>query len=103
MGWERERYSWDAASGIVTIDTLESNLWGPGSGWRSGKYGGQHPSGLVHDGRGVRVLMGVHASCDFGLGSGGLSCKSVYCRASNSTRVGGTHQPRRAGKTVMGA
>ena len=30
MGWERERYSWDAASGIVTIDTLESNLWGPG-------------------------------------------------------------------------
>ena len=34
MGWERERYSWDAASGIVTIDTLDSNLWGPGSGWR---------------------------------------------------------------------
>ena len=34
MGWERERYSWDAATGIVTIDTLESNLWGPGSGWR---------------------------------------------------------------------
>jgi hypothetical protein len=34
MGCERERYSWDAASGIVTIDTLESNLRGPGSGWR---------------------------------------------------------------------
>jgi hypothetical protein len=34
MGWERERYSWDAESGTVTIDTLESNLWGPGSGWR---------------------------------------------------------------------
>ena len=34
MGWERERYSWEVASGIVTIDTLESNLWGPGSGWR---------------------------------------------------------------------
>jgi hypothetical protein len=33
VGWERERYSWDAAAGIVTIDTLESNLWGPGSGW----------------------------------------------------------------------
>jgi hypothetical protein len=28
MGWERERYSWGAASGIVTIDTLESNLRG---------------------------------------------------------------------------
>lgn len=34
MGWERERYSWDATAGTVSIDTLESNLWGPGSGWR---------------------------------------------------------------------
>ncbi|HET8959760.1 SRPBCC family protein [Nocardioides sp.] len=34
LGWERERYSWDAATGTVTIDTLDSNLWAPGSGWR---------------------------------------------------------------------
>ncbi|MGY2875830.1 hypothetical protein ACVW00_003020 [Marmoricola sp. URHA0025 HA25] len=34
MGWERERYTWDAAAGTVAIDTLESNLWAPGSGWR---------------------------------------------------------------------
>jgi hypothetical protein len=34
LGWERERYSWDAAAGTVTINTLDSNLWGPGSGWR---------------------------------------------------------------------
>src|ERR1700742_470893 len=34
MGWEHERYSWNAADGLVTIDTLDSNLWGPGSGWR---------------------------------------------------------------------
>jgi hypothetical protein len=34
MGWERERYSWDATAGTVAIDTLDSNLWGPGSGWR---------------------------------------------------------------------
>jgi hypothetical protein len=34
MGWERERYSWDAAAGTVTIDTLDSNLWASGSGWR---------------------------------------------------------------------
>jgi len=34
MGWEHERYSWDAAAGTVTIETLDSNLWGPGSGWR---------------------------------------------------------------------
>jgi len=34
MGWERERYSWDAEAGTVSIETLDSNLWGPGSGWR---------------------------------------------------------------------
>jgi hypothetical protein len=34
MGWERERYSWDDVAGTVAIDTLDSNLWGPGSGWR---------------------------------------------------------------------
>ena len=34
MGWERERYSWDAEAGTITIDTLDSNLWGPGSQWR---------------------------------------------------------------------
>jgi hypothetical protein len=33
LGWERERYAWDAAAGTVTVETLESNLWGPGSGW----------------------------------------------------------------------
>lgn len=33
VAWERERYSWNAATGIVTIETLDSNLWGPGSGW----------------------------------------------------------------------
>ena len=31
--WERERYSWDAATGAVAIETLESNTWGPGSRW----------------------------------------------------------------------
>jgi hypothetical protein len=34
IGWERERYAWDAAAGTVTVDTLDSNLWGPTSGWR---------------------------------------------------------------------
>lgn len=34
MGWERERYSWDAAAGSITIETLDSNLWAVGSGWR---------------------------------------------------------------------
>ena len=34
MGWERSHYTWDAAAGTVNVDTVESNLWGPGSGWR---------------------------------------------------------------------
>ena len=33
MGWERERYSWDPTASTVTVDTLESNLWAPGSRW----------------------------------------------------------------------
>lgn len=33
MAWERERYTWDVNAGSVTIETLDSNLWGPGSGW----------------------------------------------------------------------
>jgi hypothetical protein len=31
--WERERYTWDVASGAVAIETLDSNTWGPGSRW----------------------------------------------------------------------
>ena len=31
--WERERYSWDAAARTVAVETLESNVWGPGSRW----------------------------------------------------------------------
>lgn len=34
QGWERERYTWDADTNTITIETLDSNLWGPGSGWR---------------------------------------------------------------------
>jgi hypothetical protein len=34
MAWERERYSWDVSAGTVEVETLDSNLWGPGSGWR---------------------------------------------------------------------
>jgi hypothetical protein len=31
--WEREKYSWDIAAGTVTVETLDSNTWGPGSRW----------------------------------------------------------------------
>ena len=33
VGWERERYDWEAAAGTVTAVTTDSNLWGPGSRW----------------------------------------------------------------------
>jgi hypothetical protein len=33
IGWERERYVWDAAAGTVSAVTNDSNLWGPGSRW----------------------------------------------------------------------
>jgi YD repeat-containing protein len=33
VGWERERYTWDAAAGRVSATTTDSNIWGPGSGW----------------------------------------------------------------------
>lgn len=33
IGWERERYDWDAAAGTITAVTTDSNLWGPGSRW----------------------------------------------------------------------
>ena len=31
--WEREKYSWDASKGTVSVETLDSNTWGPGSRW----------------------------------------------------------------------
>jgi hypothetical protein len=31
--WERERYTWDAATGTVSVETMDSNTWGPGSRW----------------------------------------------------------------------
>src|ERR1700704_3112585 len=31
--WEREKYTWDAATGTVAVETIDSNTWGPGSRW----------------------------------------------------------------------
>jgi hypothetical protein len=33
IGWERERYSWNADAGTVAAETTDSNIWGPGSRW----------------------------------------------------------------------
>ena len=31
--WEREKYTWDATQRTVGVETLDSNIWGPGSRW----------------------------------------------------------------------
>lgn len=31
--WERERYTWDAIAGTVSVETTDSNIWGAGSRW----------------------------------------------------------------------
>lgn len=31
--WERERYTWDASTGHITAETIDSNTWGTGSRW----------------------------------------------------------------------
>lgn len=31
--WEREKYTWDTATGHITAETIDSNTWGPGSRW----------------------------------------------------------------------
>ena len=33
LAWERQRYTWDAATGTVSAVTLNSNIWARGSGW----------------------------------------------------------------------
>lgn len=33
LAWERNRYEWDPAAGTVTVQTIESNSWAPGSRW----------------------------------------------------------------------
>ncbi len=33
IGWERERYDWDAQAGTISAVTTESNLWKPPSRW----------------------------------------------------------------------
>ena len=50
MGWERSHYTWDTTARTVTVDTVESNLWAPGSGWRYELT----PAG---DGTDVRVMV----------------------------------------------
>jgi len=72
--WERERYTWDAATRAVTIETLGSNTWGPGSRWEyrltPGATGGTTiDATVVRNGKGLKGrLIGIGLS----LTGGGL-------------------------------
>ena len=33
LAWERNRYDWEADAGRVTVQTIESDSWRPGSRW----------------------------------------------------------------------
>jgi hypothetical protein len=33
LAWERSRYEWSEQDGHLVVKTLESDSWGPGSGW----------------------------------------------------------------------
>jgi hypothetical protein len=43
LAWERSRYEWSEQDGHVAVKTLESDSWGPGSGWDYAL--GDRPSG----------------------------------------------------------
>lgn len=38
LAWERNRYDWDQAAGTVTVKTVESDSWAPGSRWQYGLH-----------------------------------------------------------------
>jgi hypothetical protein len=62
LAWERNRYDWNAAAGEVTVTTVESDTWAPGSQWRyrllSTPGGGTEVQvTVVRTGRGPRGML----------------------------------------------
>jgi hypothetical protein len=59
LAWERNRYEWNAGAGEVTVTSVESDTWAPGSQWhyqvQPGVAGGtQVDVMVVRNGRGLR-------------------------------------------------
>lgn len=59
IAWERNRYEWDAASGAVSVTTMESDAWATGSQWQyrlhpTATGGTQVEVTVVRTGRGLR-------------------------------------------------
>jgi hypothetical protein len=65
LAWERNRYQWEPAAGEVTVTTVESDSWAPGSQWRyrlqpTATGGTQVEVTVVRTGRGPRgMLLGL--------------------------------------------
>jgi hypothetical protein len=62
LAWEQNRYEWDAATGEVTVTTVESDTWAPGSQWRyrlqpTATGGTEIQVTVVRTGRGPRGLV----------------------------------------------
>jgi hypothetical protein len=62
LAWERNRYEWDAATGEVTVTTIESDTWAPGSHWRyrlqpTAAGGTQVDVTVVRTGSGLRGMV----------------------------------------------
>jgi hypothetical protein len=73
LAWERNRYEWDAATGEVTVTTIESDTWAPGSHWRyrlqaTAAGGTQVEVTVVRTGRGLRGMVIGAIITRFGVG-----------------------------------
>jgi len=90
--WERERYSWDATTRTVAIETLDSNTWGSGSRWdyrlTPGAAGGTTIEvTVVRNGKGWKGrLLGIGLSV---AGAGMLRSQMAQALARNSPAGGG--------------
>ena len=90
--WEREKYSWDAAARTVTIETLDSNTWGPGSRWdyrlTPGQAGGTTIAvSVVRNGKGLKGrALGIALSV---AGAGMLRSQMAQALARISPSAGG--------------
>ena len=83
LGWERERYEWDAEAGTISAVTTDSNLWGPGSRWdytahpagrrapwsRSGWNGTPRDAGRIWSARWCRIGGKRMITTSFGQGA----------------------------------
>jgi hypothetical protein len=62
LAWERNRYEWDVQAGEVTVTSIESDTWAPGSQWRyrlqlTATGGTRVDVAVVRNGRGLRGML----------------------------------------------